>query len=128
MTRTAPTLPCPICHRPTDDPDGRSCSTCRGNRPHTLEPPSQSVDSHIDPKQREAFEELGASAARLYLVIAGAFGLTTNLRDPSDVDALQAWMLGFAKSWGTSDEIRDAVLARFKKGLLEDLQQERTNS
>lgn len=95
--------------------------TCGAKRTHT-------VESHIDPKQRQAFEELGASAARLYLVIGKAFGRTTNLRDPSDVDGLQAWMIGFAKEWGTSDELRDALLARFRKGLLEDLQQERTNS
>lgn len=123
MTQSAPTLPCPICGRrkPTDDPDGLSCMTCGAKRTHT-------VESHIDPKQRQAFEELGASAARLYLVIGKAFGRTTNLRDPSDVDGLQAWMTGFAKEWGTSDELRDALLARFRKGLLDDLQQERTNS
>ncbi len=166
MTRTAPKLPCPMCGKPTDDPDGLVCSGCKqtleqrakanpspaneycsscgrwktlpgpdlcgdckakskkGNPP-TVDPTPQSVGPHIEARQREAFEQLGASAAKLYLVISKAFGRTTDLRDPSDVAALQAWMFGFATAWGTSDEIRDALLARFGA---EILQSERTNS
>lgn len=89
---------------------------------------AEPTPKHLTTRQWQIVELLGAESAGDFLAYLELHELPKDLGDPRSREAMQAWILGFARLWGIPEERLAAIFAQFQQRFDEEFQRDGTKS